>query len=1006
MSSDDVFGDAAGDPPQYPGSDGGGYVPPAQPQSSSSSSGLYPSIPSFDVGGCANSVCDCIGDAVNSIAQSQYRIANLLDQRLGKLCDNIDQCIDQIAEKLKAKWEKGQKTCDECKSMALSGAAGTIEYAIACANSCQAEAKKSCSPGSGAVDGDICTGCGESPCCCKQGSCVPCPEEEKPKKGFQGWCNPINGLVVVTAEGAGPPSPEYIPGPLETTEQVAYEAAVRYCSQRNQQINPPVNVPPLTADSASQICNINDYVSGQAAANLGAGVGLANRLGGAAQFLNAIGGVGFAGISVDSVGGILEGISRGLLSTPMGMVQDFSNLLGKMTGCTNETYVNMIKSLSSFAAIQQRMGADFSELLTPFWYALRQSCPFKLLSPDQATAAFMANQITKAQLKTYWSIQGYCPSEVDRNLLASRSKPIPAQLSMMRLRGLITYDEYQSGMRQLGYLETSVTEQLHSLYQQLPPMSEIIRYMVRDAADEGLVAQFGLDDLFAAKYTGQLKKWGEQQGIPEELAKFSWRAHWIIPAPGQLFEMYHRLRKDPQYGGETAFLKIIKDALAQQDIAPYWQDKFIAISFRPMGRVDIRRAFNIGAIQEKELPDLYAQLGYSDDVAAKQTKFSVKLRDISALSHKAIKLWLSMAITRNEASTRMVNDGLPQTVVDQALADSEIHFESSPMAQAFVKGVIDKGQLVGILSSFGVSNNGQGIVTRKLRYKRTKHPAIKKYELGLMTGSQARDLMTGDGMDTDIVDTILSDIADIQDEKSLQRCINGIRRRYVTGDLDQSQADNELQQRGISPQRSGQFVSYWNCEKSSYGKAIPATTLCKWLSLGGIQPQDFVKRLINIGYSPANANLMLSDCLTNINDKRLKLAQKEAKDQELAARRAATQANKLAAAAQRSVVQLAKARKKQAQIRQGRDTQLLKSAENVMIKSESTLTVSMQTARDLLSELQTQYGLPVDEALQIMLVASEKWQGGELADYVSSVAELANAAASSDFTPPLEEVLV
>lgn len=1002
-----------------PPDDGSGYPPQSvNPQTGTNTGGIsgtgpnigygltgYTSGGGFDAGGCSSGICDCIGDALESIAASQYRIANALEEQLNGLCGNVDKCIDQIIYSLKKKLEHGAKTCEECKSLAAAGGAGTLEYAISCANACVGETEVICSLGSPENEGKHCKGCGKEPCCCDKGVCKPCPEDETPAKRFIGWCDSLTGVIIVTKEGAEPPGPTYVPAAPAESEQVAFQEAERYCRQRNDSIFIPKTDEFPDPAKASRYCDIGSYITGRSVNDLGSGVGLTNKLAGAQRAMNAIGGVGLAGINLNNIGEVVAGAFSASFGAPMLITADFADLLGKLMGCDNDKYKNMIKALSSFDVLQKMMGSDFSEFLEPYRYAMRAECPYKMLSPDQAMAAFFADTASASDLAGYWSIAGYCPGEYKRMLAAGRAKPVPQQLSLMRMRGIIDNSQYRTGMRQLGYLETEVQENLHKLFQQLPPMSEIIRYMVRDAADEQLVSQFGLDDLFERKYTGQLKKWGEQQGIPEELAKFSWRAHWIIPAPGQLFEMLHRLRKNPAYGGEAAFLKIVKDALAQQDIAPYWQDKFIAISYRPLGRVDIRRAFNIGAIQQKDLLDLYSQLGYDDATCAKLEKFSIRLRDLSAASHKAVKLYNNWMLTKPAALARMVADGLPQAVASQALTDSEMAFKSSTVAMAFANGEIDLPTFKGELTNHGVDPASITAITRVLSYKRTASPALLDYQAGLMTNAAASGEMLTEGVPTLAISILLQRADRIAVRQQTLDCMRGLRRRYMTGEFDKQQVTNEVIKAGILNPQANNLVNAWSCHKSALGKQVPAAKLCKWLSIGIIDSAEFLKRLQNVGYSQQTANMMLSDCMQQLSVQRQKLAEKQSKEMLAAARRAAAEGRRAAATAASREKQLANARKKQATIRQNRDTQQLKASENVMLKAGISLTEAINTIRETISGVQHEYGLTLDQTLQIVMVASEKWPGGDVSEYVAAVGALANAASHSDFTPALDDVL-
>lgn len=969
----------------------------------------YPSMSSSSPGDSpcgTDKICDCIGESINSIAASQRLIAQTLYDRLGKVCDQIDGCIDQISSKLKAKWERGVKTCDECKSMVRNGMSGTIEFALACAGSCIGEATQQCSPGHTRADGITCSGCGQAPCCCDLGQCVPCDEPEQPKRKYQGWCDPITKLTVVTREGDPSPGPTYIPGPLTDTEEVAFEQAATYCRSDTQ---PPIQgTPPRfpTPQPSSQFCSIADYANGNAQSKIGSGVGLANNLAGAYDFQNALGSIGVAGISPSSIGNILVGLFRSQASTPALITSDFSDLLAKMSGCDSPGYRNAIASLASFSNLQKTLGANFDEFLEPIRYAMRSMCTYRMLSPDQAMAGYLANSVTDSELATYWAIGGYCPNELRAAKYASKSKPVPQQLGMMRLRELISPSEYLNGMREVGYTDQHVVDKLFQLHQQPPTMTDIIRFMVRDADDPSIEFWPESDRLFEQKYQATLKKWAKWQGVPDEVAKYAWRAHWTIPAPTQLFEFWHRLRKNPQFGGEAKVLERIKSAMVQQDILPFWHDYYLAVSFRPMGRVDIRRAFNIGSVTEQELPGLFGQIGYSDDVADKLTKFSVKLRDQSAIGHRAVKLYNKFLMTRAESVAAMQQDGLPEEVANRALSMSEGAFISSPYSAAFIRGDLSKDDLLAKLTAHGVTANNADRIAVLLALRKTSHWAVHSYITGSIDTGEATQVMTNDGLEPAIISHLIEKANRTVDDGFIAQCQRGIKRRYLLGDLTADESRTELVARGTTTERAAKMVGWWDCEKLSNGKQVFAAKLCKWLSDGIINAAEFIKRLGRIGYSGETANLMLSDCLGSISAKRLAQAQKDAKSQEMEARKAAQIATRTAAGEQRRLNALQTARSKAAKVRQGRDKQLYAAAENMMKKGGMSFADSIAFVKEGLQELNATYGLPVDESLQVLVVATENWDGEDTATLGASMNELANTINNPSLAPPLEDVYV
>src|SRR4029077_5166744 len=93
-----------------------------------------------------------------------------------------------------------------------------------------------------------------------------------------------------------------------------------------------------------------------------------------------------------------------------------------------------------------------------------------------------------------------------------------------------------------GWLSDVETAARVKLSEELPPVGDIIRFMVRNTEDKDIVESFGLNKEFEQKYVGLLQKWGKAAGLTEEVVRAFWRAHWVIPAVGQLFAMFQRLR--------------------------------------------------------------------------------------------------------------------------------------------------------------------------------------------------------------------------------------------------------------------------------------------------------------------------------------------------------------------------------------------------------------------------------------------------------------------------------
>ena len=164
----------------------------------------------------------------------------------------------------------------------------------------------------------------------------------------------------------------------------------------------------------------------------------------------------------------------------------------------------------------------------------------------------------------------------------------------------------------------------------IPGVADLVRMMVRDAADDNIAAKYGTDTDLNNKFAGQIESWSEQQGVDPEIMKYFWRAHWEIPSNTQLFEMLHKLRPNRRVGAVPANIVTtaddVKQAIQVNDLTPYWVDRVMATSYSSLTRIDAQRAFFIEAINEDQLYDAYMDIGYNANNAQVLVDFTKELK--------------------------------------------------------------------------------------------------------------------------------------------------------------------------------------------------------------------------------------------------------------------------------------------------------------------------------------------------------------------------------------------
>jgi len=947
-------------------------TPPPEPTQDSP---LTPPVPPPAPGPIMADCCSTLADILRQIVEILKELKEPVRQDCNSACDTADSCVADIAEKLCKNHGICNKTCGECCDELKLGVTQSAEDAATCSRCACEDVSQECSM-AGLQPGEKCPNCGSENCCCSEEyTCEPCDEEpDKPKK-YIGWCNKITGVIIVLKEGSPSPGSQYAQASIAETEEIAFAEAERYCQKPDEPPKPTGPLPDFKPGKVSPFCNIGDLLSVGGVGGLLGNIDVQTEGIEYEQFMRAwatqqsaqAGSIPIVGpligaLLVDSIGP-LAGIDK--------LAPNIRNILG----CGSPIFDQVLRGLTAVGLYAKWSGAEIGEFADTLYYVANAACRRKHLDPDKAIAAWLANSINDKSLDSHWAIAGFCPEALDAYKLAAESKPIPMQLIVMRFRGLISESEYHAGMQRLGYKSAKQAENIYEIQRPLPTLADIVSFMVRDADDEtpgGPVKRFGLDSNFDDKYGDQLKKWSEQQGIDEKIARYAWRSHWTIPSPTQLFEFYHRLRKKPEF---PDLLGDVKAALIQQDILPYWHEHFLAVSFRPMGRVDVRRAFNIGAIDDKRVTQAYSDLGYDDKTADDLTLFSIRLRDDAAVGHKAVKLWLKFAISGQECQKRMIDGGLPINTVVKAMLDAEIGFRTSYAATAFKNGEIPRANFVAGLIVHGVSNLGAEKLADQLAYAMKVVPSVIAYEAGTVDRTDAVTQAVEHGMAFHRAVTFTRYIDAKIDKQGSLACQHGIKQRYLLGEINDKDVIGTLVKNGITQSRAEKLAGWWQCEKKTTGKAVAANTLCEWRARGAIGALDFRDRLVAVGYTADDALNLVIDCEQKLNTRQAKMAKQQLEEQARDVAKANAQAAKAQAAIDREAAKQKRATEAAKATLARRQGQLMKAADKVIKKCACDVGDAVSYVSAAKQRLQAEFGLSVDESLQALLLATDTWDG-------------------------------
>lgn len=219
-----------------------------------------------------------------------------------------------------------------------------------------------------------------------------------------------------------------------------------------------------------------------------------------------------------------------------------------------------------------------------------------------------------AHLQEIGEKAGFHDEDIQLAIDLTETLPAVGELTAAWHREVIDEATVDTELDRLGILGRTA-DIVKALSYPLPSVSDLISMAVREVFSPEIAEAFGQFDEIPPAYL----EWTGKQGLTEEWARNYWAAHWTLPSARMGFEMLHRgvIDKDK-----------LENLMVALDIMPGWREDVLAISFRRPTRVDIRRFFAIGVIDEDQVRQAYKELGYEPEVVEWQTQFV--LRSVAA----------------------------------------------------------------------------------------------------------------------------------------------------------------------------------------------------------------------------------------------------------------------------------------------------------------------------------------------------------------------------------------
>ena len=420
--------------------------------------------------------------------------------------------------------------------------------------------------------------------------------------------------------------------------------------------------------------------------------------------------------------------------------------------------------LSSAIGTGVGMGlSGFGQDIQNFFNTIRPVTP---LSPDMVAYAKNRGIIDDNKFKSELLAHGF--SQDKHSLLYDYYKPkltVAELLTAEKRIDKLDYDVNEA-LKQHGFNEKEINI-LRELSYTYPSPTDFIRFAVREVFTKDKETQEAL----SAEFPEDIVKYAEKAGMRKEILEWYWKAHWELPSPTQVYEMLHRLNSDVLSVRADAYkemgldveklktdLETVKFYLKQADYDKRWRDRLLAISYSPLTRVDLRRIYELGLINEEELLARLMELGYTRKDAELMVEFykTYKVASEKDLTRsQIINLWTIGEITEKECKEMLMRIGYDDVEADFLIAlekhkqaEKELNDKIAVYVYFFEEGLITEDQLTAKLDELGLKASRRDKIVidavrrknRKIRLP-SKEDIIKWYNNKLITEEKARELL-------------------------------------------------------------------------------------------------------------------------------------------------------------------------------------------------------------------------------------------------------------------------
>ena len=464
-------------------------------------------------------------------------------------------------------------------------------------------------------------------------------------------------------------------------------------------------------------------------------------------------------------------------------------------------------------------------------------CPMNVVSPAQATKAWLDGYISTELRDCVWRLNGYMPAIYEPYALASQER-VDARTAVMlaRLDG-VPRDLQEDELRRRGWIDGDQRESWLRSYDRPATETQWMHWARSGAMSTDYVSRYGLGDGFSALWDSRAGTEMAAQGHLKEYVHAQYVSQRPMPGYAECRTLLHRLGNRAGLNDPSFTEDDLRGILTARGHSDWYTERLVSTAYAALGVGLVDQLYREGLVDIERLRRAHLDAGVHPDEIPQLTA----LAEIQRTRHRwsASAGWTPASIAAAQVQGVMAIQQMDRMYELLGLTADEARLARDRAQAALLERVVTRAR--------------SRVLTQTVT---TVRQAIA---VGVMDSRTASAALQTAGWPQQYADGLAQLESLTARTGSTREAIRAVRHALLNGEVDAQYVAGALQQLGIVPDAVVRYISTWAAQQTPRRKRRTATQIATDVASGQLDTPTAIARLANLGYDDADTRLWLAD---------------------------------------------------------------------------------------------------------------------------------------------------